>query len=398
MLAGPQASLPALATPAASATPEPYTGPLRVWVVSSEEQREPLLTILNAAASQAGIAVTLIPTSPDSLTMSTVAGASMQFEMPELIWGNEDDLFILQRAGLIQPADDGLDDNLFLPATLSSARLEGQRWGTPLAARGALFLLYNRKLLTTAPSTSDELIVRAREATTGDQFGIVSAWVEGRWLEPWLRGVGSSSLSAGTLNLDTPAMVQALDLLKELRQSGPPPPSTYSEGSRLFREGKVAFAIDGDWSLARYRSYTETLDLGIAPLPRFSATGQPAVGPLGGLYLMQSAGLNAAMQVQARRLAGSLTSEAMQLRFAKELGWLPSQRNLLQSPAISNDPALSVAARYAELAPGIPPLAQMRCAWSVSDIILPYLFLDEMDSQQTARRMQQQAETCMREQ
>ena len=67
---------------------------------------------LNAAAAQAGVAVTLIPTSPDSLTMSTVAGTDAQFELPDLIWGNEDDLFILQRAGLIQPPDDGLDLSL----------------------------------------------------------------------------------------------------------------------------------------------------------------------------------------------------------------------------------------------------------------------------------------------
>lgn len=385
-----------LATPAASATARTHTG-LHIWVVSGKEQREPLMTFLNAAAAQAGVAVTLIPTSPDSLTMSTVADADTHVELPDVIWGNEDDLFILQRAGLIQPPDDGLDDNLFLPATLTGARAEGKRWGTPIAARGALFLLYNRKLVAAAPTTSDELIVRTREATTGERFGIVSAWVEGRWLEAWLRGAGTGSLSAASISLDTPAMVRALDLLKELRNSGPPPPSTYSEGARLFREGKVAFAIDGDWSLARYRSYTETLDLGIATLPSFSATGQPAVGPLGGLYLMQSTGLKGEASVQARLLARSLTSEAMQLRLARDLAVLPAQRALLRSPVISNDPALSAAARYAELAPGIPPLAQLRCAWAASEIMLPYLFLDEMDAQQTAKRLQEQAETCMRE-
>ena len=385
-----------LTTPAAAVTAKVHTG-LHIWVVSGEEQREPLLRLLNAAAAQAGVAVTLIPTSPDSLTMSTVAGTDAQFELPDLIWGNEDDLFILQRAGLIQPPDDGLDDTLFLPATLTGARAEGKRWGTPIAARGALFLLYNRKLVAAAPTTSDELIVRTREATTGERFGIVSAWVEGRWLEAWLRGAGTGSLSAASLSLDTPAMVRALDLLKELRNSGPPPPSTYSEGARLFREGKVAFAIDGDWSLARYRNYTETLDLGIAPLPRFSATGQPAVGPLGGLYLMQSTGLTGEASIQARLLARSLTGEAMQLRLARDLAVLPAQRALLGSSVISNDPALSAAARYAELAPGIPPLAQLRCAWTASEIMLPYLFLDEMDAQQTAKRLQEQAETCMSE-
>lgn len=355
------------------------------------------MTILSAAASQAGVAVTLIPTSPDSLSMSTVAGAAEQFVMPDLIWGNEDDLFILQRAGLIQPANDNLDEKLFLPAALSGARVDGKRWGTAVAANGALLLLYNRKLVSSVPSTSDELIVRAREAKTGDQYGLVSAWVEGRWLEAWLRGAGAGSLSAGNPNLDTPAMVSTLNLLKELRSTGPPPPSTYTEGARLFREGKVAFAIDGDWSLERYRSYSETLELGIAPLPTFSGTGQPAVGPLDAFYLMQTAGLKDEARIQAGLLAGSLTSEAMQLRFVRELQWLPSQRALLGNSAVTNNPALSAAARYAELAPGIPPLAQLRCSWTASEIILPYFLLDEMDAQQTATRLQKQAETCMRE-
>ena len=35
----------------------------------------------------------------------------------------------------LQPADDGLRADAFLPATVAGATLEGQRWGTPLAAQ-----------------------------------------------------------------------------------------------------------------------------------------------------------------------------------------------------------------------------------------------------------------------
>src|SRR5690606_24845382 len=80
----------------------------------------------------------------------------------------------------------------------------------------------------------------------------------------------------GQPTLNTEEMIAALNLLKELRRTGPPPPSTYADGVKLFREGRAAFAIDGDWASASYRQYTHTLDLGIARAPRISATGRSA--------------------------------------------------------------------------------------------------------------------------
>ena len=129
----------------------------------------------------------------------------------------------------------------------------------------------------------------------------MAAWAEPRWFTAWLNGFAGAPLGAdGRPALDTPQMLAALNLLKELRPAGPPPPSTYDEGVRLFRQGRAAFAIDGDWSLAGYREYTDTLDIGVAALPLVPATQRVAAPAFGGMYLMYSAQLGGARLDQAR--------------------------------------------------------------------------------------------------
>jgi ABC-type glycerol-3-phosphate transport system substrate-binding protein len=257
-------------------------------------------------------------------------------------------------------------------------------------------LLANRKLTETLPRTTDDLLAQARRLNGGGRAGLVAGWVEMRWLEAWLRGTGGASTGRdGSPTLDTPAMVAALTLLKALRTAGPPPPSTYAEGAKLFRTGKAAFAIDGDWALHEYRAYSETLDLAIAPLPNVTATGQAALAPLEGVYLMYSAALAGPQLTQARALGIALTSPASQARIAHDLGHLPAMRAVLRTTAVTADPALAAAATQALSAPGIPPQQGLRCAWLAGEPVLPALLLGDIPPDQAAKRLQEWAQACM---
>jgi arabinogalactan oligomer/maltooligosaccharide transport system substrate-binding protein len=233
------------------------------------------------------VEVVVVGKSASGLVTDIRSDALAGLPPPDLVWSSTEDLGFLQREGMLQPADDGLEASAFLPAAIEGAMLDGQRWGTPLAAQGALLLLYNRALVDQPPRTTDELIVQSRARDRGDNYGLVAGWAEPRWLLAWLAGFGGAPLSAnGQPTLDTPQMLSALNLLKELRVAGPPAPSTYEAGVKLFRQGRTAFALDGDWSLDHYRVYSDTLDMGIAALPTIPATGRTAVAPLGGIYLM----------------------------------------------------------------------------------------------------------------
>jgi len=396
--AAPTAAPRPTAAPAVTTVAQPIAPPsaLVLWAVVEDWQLEPLRRLIADLSQPVGAEVVVIKKSADGLLADIRADALAGLPSPDLVWGTQDELGLLQGDDMLQPAAESLAENALLPATVAGATLQGRRWGTPLAAQGYLLLLYNRKLVGSPPRTSDELISRARALTRGDTYGLVAAWAEPRWFSAWLHGFGGAALTAdGRPSLDMPQTIAALDLLKELRTAGPPPPSTYLDGVKLFREGHAAFAIDGDWSLAGYREYTATLDLGIAPLPIIPATQKIAAPALGGVYLMYSRALDGPRLDQAQALARALAAPDAQARIARELRLLPALRTALATPAVTGDPALAAAAAQAADASGLPPIAALRCAWDAIAAELPPLLLDELTQADAAHNMQASAEACI---
>jgi maltose-binding protein MalE len=375
-------------------TPAPPSA-LVLWAVAQGGELDALRRLVADLSAPIGAQVIVVGKSADGLLADMRADALAGLPPPDLIWGTQDELALLQQEGQLQPPDDGLDDGAFLPAVTAGAQAEGRRWGTPVAAQGYLLLLYNRKLADSPPRTTDELIARSRQLTGGDKYGLVMAWAEPRWFTAWLHGFGGAAIDqSGSPTLDTPQTVGALNLLRELRSSGPPPPVSYQDGVRTFRRGEAAFAIDGDWSLESYRAYSDTLDLGVAPMPVVPATGQPATSTMGGIYLMYNRALSGPRLEQAHALGGALTRPETQSRIARELHRLPALRAALADPAVTGDAALAAAAAQAERAPGLPPLKGLRCAWSAIAAALPPVILGELAQEDAARDMQTNAQAC----
>jgi arabinogalactan oligomer/maltooligosaccharide transport system substrate-binding protein len=391
----PSPTAPPTATPPPTPTPAPE--PLTMWVAADEAHRDALTRLLTDAAAGTGVPVRITSGSPDAMIARLRVDQLDGRPSPDLIWGNGNDLAILRTMGLIQATRRTASPNDTLPAVITGATADGQQWGEPVAAQGFLLLLYNRKLVEYPPRTVDSLIATARASTGGSRVGLVAGWTEARWFALWLDMTGGTMLDAdGMPQLDTPAVIAALDLLRTVRRYGPTPPSTYDEGARLFRRGRAALAIDGDWALESYRGLTETLELGIAPLP-LTSRGTPATAPLTGVYLMYGAALDASRLAQAETLAQTLREPAWQARIARDTGMLPASIAALSDPAVTDDPALAAAAQYARNAPGIPPDRPIRCAWDAIEAALSPFLLGKRTAAETASAMQQRADACARQ-
>jgi arabinogalactan oligomer/maltooligosaccharide transport system substrate-binding protein len=391
----PSPTAPPTATPPPTPTPAPE--PLTMWVAADEAHRDALTRLLTDAAAGTGVPVRITSGSPDAMIARLRVDQLDGRPSPDLIWGNGNDLAILRTMGLIQATRRTASPNDTLPAVITGATADGQQWGEPVAAQGFLLLLYNRKLVEYPPRTVDSLIATARASTGGSRVGLVAGWTEARWFALWLDMTGGTMLDAdGMPQLDTPAVIAALDLLRTVRRYGPTPPSTYDEGARLFRRGRAALAIDGDWALESYRGLTETLELGIAPLP-LTSRGTPATAPLTGVYLMYGAALDASRLAQAEALAQTLREPAWQARIARDTGMLPASIAALSDPAVTDDPALAAAAQYARNAPGIPPDRPIRCAWDAIEAALSPFLLGKRTAAETASAMQQRADACARQ-
>ncbi|HOG48904.1 MAG TPA: extracellular solute-binding protein, partial [Anaerolineae bacterium] len=197
---------------------------------------------------------------------------------PDLLWTVNDHAGPFTTAGLILPVDDlGFDMKSFLPGALEAVKLDGKTWGIPLSAGNHLMLLYNKDLVKEPPKDTAELVQVAKELTKGDVVGFAYNMTEPFWLVPWLGGFGGKVFDdAGNPTLNTDAMKKTLQLLYDFKNTDKitPQECDYGCADTLFKDGKAAMIINGDWSLGDY--VTALGDkLGTAPIPKITGADWP---------------------------------------------------------------------------------------------------------------------------
>jgi ABC-type glycerol-3-phosphate transport system substrate-binding protein len=356
-----------------------------------------LLEALAAEFSAAtGSPVTVLARAVDTLHLSLAAAELANEPPPDLIWADQNALAVLLAAEQVQPLPANIAADS-LAALQAAARADGALYGAPMAASGALLLLYNRELVAAPPTTSDELILRARTASSANTAGLVMFWDDVRWFLPWFYAFGGA-LAGGDGSrptLDTPALSQTIELMRELYVAAPPEGEAYIPGQRRFAAGTAAFAIDADWALPRYQAVSDTLDLGIAPLPRVPATGRMAAPVLNGNFLMLHRDVNGPTQQAALDFIAFMQRPAVQAQIPAALGRLPALRSALSDPAIQADPWLAAAAQQAENAPALPPTVVARCALYGIGVWLPTVLDGRVPAEEAPQRMQREAEACV---
>lgn len=395
----PVGSLLPTSLPFPSPEPTPRLPALTIWTTEQAGDLEQISVLAAEFAARAGIEITVIPKSVTGLRVDLITANLVEGAAPDLIWGNQEDLAGLLIDGQLQPVEFIVPMDELLPATLTSATRAGKLWGLPLTAQDFLVLLYNRALVAEPPRTTDELIVQSRAIRGGAYHGIVTAWIEARWLLAWLNGAGGAptTLDGEWPTLNTPQMIDALNLIRELRGAAPPEQHTYADSRTLFRTGQVGLTIDGDWAVASYTGPDALPDVGIAPMPYVPATGRRATSVFGSSYLMFQRNLEGDELAYAQDFARFLIEPETQIRLARDLGRLPALRSVLTDPAVVDNPLLAAAAAQAEDASGLPPTRGFRCALRAINLQLRAVFDDTITQEQIAQAMQQSAEACMAE-
>jgi len=281
---------------------------------------------------------------------------------PALVYGPSDAIGPFQTMGIVQdmarwlPAD---EQAAFVDGTLTrlpsrdpqaGGTLEllqvGDRVGNHLA------LVCNRTLLPEPPATDEELVRLAQAATVdedGDgrpeRYGIVWNFTEPFFVIPFLTGHGSWIFDRGdpsqtTPDLDNPPAVAVYRFVLDLRYKGKVMPSNldYEGADALFKEGRAAMIINGDWSWGDYLARPE-LAAYVWPLPTVVSTGTP----MGPMVATKGYSLNAnadpATADAAMALVRHLTSAASQRRFMAELKTLPSRRTTRRCSAAARRPS-----------------------------------------------------------
>lgn len=145
-----------------------------------------------------------------------------------------------------------LDPTLFpahIPERIwASGFSDGTLYGAPLAQGNHLMLFYNKSLVPEPAQDWETMFEQKKALDTKGLATIAWSYDEVYWFLPFLVGHGGWPLNNGKIELNTPAMAATLDFYKSLRtRQLPHPACSYQCGLDLFKAGKMAYTINGDW-------------------------------------------------------------------------------------------------------------------------------------------------------
>lgn len=322
--------------------------------------------------------------------------ASLAGAAPDLLWTVNDHAGPFTTAGIIQPVGDFFDMKKYVP----SVEMDKKVWAVPISSGNHLMLLYNKDLVKTPPATTDDFIKVAKELTKGDVYGFVYNTTEPFWLVPWLGGFGGKVFAEDgvTPTLNTPEMVNTLQFLYDLKNTDKvtPAEANYDVADALFKEGKAAMIIQGDWSLG---GYSEALGdkLGVASFPKVSKTGKYPAPYTSGTYFMLPKDLAGEKLDAVRLFIEFVTNTENQLLQLTTLKRLPGLKAVLTNEAIAKDPILAGSAEDMSHGTPQPSVIEMRCNWDSMKPEMQAVLAGSKTPADAAKAMQSAAETCIKQ-
>ncbi len=326
---------------------------------------------------------------------------------PELIYGPSDVLGAYHTMGIVQdmnawapslnPEDFTEGALTFLPSHDDS----GQRVLLQIPDRfgNHLALVYNRNFISSPPTTTDELIALGIQNTLDEdqdgrfeRYGLVWNFVEPFFAIPFLTGHGAwvfDDSGEPVPALDAPECAAAYDFILSLRDKHGIVPRNcdYETADSLFKSGKAAMIINGDWSWADYLE-TKGIDAAVAPLPVVSATGKPMapmVSPKG--YSLNAFATPESAAV-AMKFVLFMTSEGAQRELMHELKILPSRKSLHMDPFLTSDPTLLASKQQLANGRMMPVDTELRAVWDAMRPHYQSLLGGNASAQEAAAAMQ----------
>jgi arabinogalactan oligomer/maltooligosaccharide transport system substrate-binding protein len=335
--------------------------------------------------------------------------AALAGSAPEIIRCPNDFAGPFSTMGILLPTKDMFDQtylDTLLPGAVAGGVVAGKLWGIPDSSGNHLMLIYNKKLVPTPPADSDEMIKVAQGLTDekAGTWGLAFNTQEPFWLAPFLGGFGGWALDDATdmPTLNTPAMVDTLQFLQDLtfKDKIVPKGCDYDTMATLFKEGKAAMIIDGDWSLAGYADPALALDFGTAPIPKIVKTGKwPSPMTSGKYYMISAEVAPGTPKFEAvKKFVEFMTGEHAQQVWLETSKVLPSNINVAQSPLIQSDPILKGSAEALSHGRGMPAAPHLRCFWDSARPGQQGVMADVKNTPAAAaQKMQEDADRCIKE-
>jgi len=378
----------------AAGSAEPPKGPVKIALWTQEGESEGAFQFVKKLADEftakyPNVTFDVLNKETEALRQDFLA-ASLANSAPDLLWTVNDHAGPFSVAAVIQPVDKLVDLKLYVPSVV----MDGKTWGVPISSGNHLMLLYNKDMVKTPPKTTDELVSMGKTLTGGGNYAIVWNMTEPFWLVPWLGGFGGSVFDKDgvTPTLNTPAMVNTLQFLYDLKSKNAiaPKEADYATADTLFKEGKAAMLVNGDWSLGDYRKALGD-KLGIAPLPKVTSTGLWPAPYTSGKYFMVPQQVTGDTLKAVVAFMTFATSYENQIDMVKTLTRLPALRTALDDELVKTDPILNGSAAQMAVGTPMPSVIEMRANWDAMKPEMNAVFSGTKSAADAAKAMQDAA-------
>lgn len=345
---------------------------VHLWHQMLYAQREVLQAVVNEFEKQNPEIDVVITYRETEELRSSFQAAALGGSGPELIYGPSDQVGPLATMKLLAPLDSIFTESEqkdFDPLAL--VRFQDRLFSVGDGVGNHLMLIYNKQFLTNPPSNTDELIEIGKKLTKDtdgdgriDQYGLAWNFTEPFFFVPWIAGFGGEFFHESTgPRLDQYEVQNAFQFVKDLRDKHQiiPKESDYETANALFKTGKAAMLINGDWSWGDYQN--AGISFGIAPIPMVSSTKmwpRPLVSTKG--YSLNENAKDSKRE-NAIRLLKFLLSAPVQEEFSKRISSYPSRFSVRESTTVKSNPLFRDNGVILSKGQPMPVVPEIRAVW-----------------------------------
>ena len=331
---------------------------------------------------------------------SQFQAASLAGVPPDLLLGPSDTAGLYAVSGFIVPLEGMFDFSRFNEPVVEAISLDGHTWGVPVSNGNHLMMFYNKKFVKAAPKTTDELFAFCANDARRLKLDRCIAFDMGEpfWMMPWLGAFGGWPMDGKKPTLDTQAMRDTINFYLDLKYEKKyvPMECDYNCMDSLFKEGKAAFIINGDWAISGYQKHFGR-DFGLAVIPRLSKTGRWPSPMVSGKYFTVSAGLKPEKLALLKRLLEFYVSRENQVKQYQVLTRLPALKAAGSAPEITSDEVSRISLDQILKGRPMPMATEMRAVWDSARNYLGLATTKKMDIDTAVRRMQENADNKIEE-
>jgi maltose-binding protein MalE len=368
-----------------------------IWHQMRVDEREILEAQLRRfMAEHPGVRVEQIYKETEELRSGFII-AAIAGQGPDLVYGPSDQIGPFEVMDIITPLETLFDTAFiasFIPQGLTYYR--GHLYQLADKLGNHLTLIYNKNLLQDPPETDEELVETGMRLTAdrdgdgkADIYGLTWNYTEPFFFIPFMTGFGGWVMDEqGVPTLDSKGTVDGLKFIRDLRDRYRiiPNEADYNIADVLFKDGKSAMIINGDWSWAGYRK--AGINIGVAPLPRILRTGlwcAPMISPKG--YSVNANVPREKLPVVTDLLRFLLRPD-IQLETARALNTMPTRREAVSSEFVRQNDILRNSALQIERGRTMPVVPELRAIWDAMRPSYQAVLGGAKTPEQAARDMQ----------